>query len=171
MKRKAKAGGAWIRGYMAWQKEDTSLTLTPGAEYSIVLRLNAAAGEFTLCATTEAPKATDSVKDLVLAEVSIPVGAASVTAAMISDTRGDGNKCGIVTSAVDALSACALAENANMLGGVAASGYLKRSGGVMSGRLTAAAERTGASAVRNISYGTEMPMTLKDGEIFILLAE
>ncbi len=171
MKIKAKSGIAWIRGYMAWLKSDLSLTLTPGVEYSIVLRLNVPAGEFTLCAVTDAPLSSGSVKDLVLAEVNIPSGAASVSAAMIMDTREDGNRCGIVTSTIDALSSCALAENANMLGGVASSGYLKRSGGIMSGKLTAAAERTGASAVRNISYGTEMPLTLKDGEIFILLSE
>ncbi len=167
----AQAGVAWIRGYMAWLKADLNLTLTPGAAYSIVLRLNVPAGEFTLCAATDAPLVNDSIRDLVLAEVSVPAGAASVTAAMISDTRGDGSKCGIVTSTVDALASCATAQNANMLGGVAASGYLKRSGGTMTGKLTAAAEKTGASAVRNISYGRVMPTSLKEGEIFILLSE
>ncbi len=171
MKIKAQAGVAWVRGYMAWQKEDLTLTLSPGGEYNVILRLNVPAGEFTLCATTDSPVTSDSIKDLVLAEVSVPTGSDSVTSAMISDTRTDGGKCGIVTSTIDALSSVALAQNANMLGGSAASAYLKRSGGIMTGKLTAAAEETGASAVRNISYGTVMPTTLKEGEVFILLAE
>ncbi len=171
MKITAQAGVAWIRGYMAWLKSSLNLTLTPGAAYSIVLRLNVPAGEFTLCATTDPPQSTDSIKDLVLAEVSVPSGAASVTAAMISDTRTDGGKCGIVTSSVDALKSCATAQKAKMVGGASASAFLKRSGGVMTGKLTAAAEKTGASVVRNISYGTVMPASLKEGEIFILLSE
>ena len=58
-----------------------------------------------------------------------------------------------------------------MLGGAAASEYLKKSGGTMTGTLRAASDTTGASMVRNISYGTTVPTTLADGELFIQLAD
>ena len=167
---RANPGIAWIRGYMAWQKEAAALTLTPGFSYSVVLRLNIPAGEFSLCATTTAPEDSDSIKDIVLAEIVIGSDAAAITEDMISDTRGDSTKCGYVTSTLDALSTIALAENAAMLGGFAASDYLLKSGGVMTGKLSAAPESTGISAVRNISYGTSVPDSLAPGEIFIQLS-
>lgn len=164
------AGIAWIRGYMAWQKSAQSVTLTPGLTYSIMLRLNVPAGEFTLVATDGGATDNESIRDLVLAEITIPSSANAVTADMITDTRSDRNKCGIVTSAVDALAAVGLAENANMLGGVAAGNYMLRSGGAMLGDLRAAADNTGRQVVRNIGYGTTLPDTLADGELFILLS-
>jgi len=162
------AGIGWIRGYMAWQKEALSLTLTPGS-WKILLRLNLAAGEFTLTATEGGALDTELVKDLVLGEAVIPAGSAEITAAMITDTRSDRTKCGYVTSAVDALSTVETAQNANSLGGTPADGFLKRSGGVMTGALTAAKDSTGKLTVRNIGYGTELPDTLADGDLFILL--
>ena len=41
----------------------------------------------------------------------------------------------------------------------------------MTGTLRAASDTTGASMVRNISYGTTVPTTLADGELFIQLAD
>lgn len=163
------AGVAWIRGYMAWQKEDTVVTLAPGS-WRINLRLNLAVGEFTLTASETAPLNTETIRDLTLAEITVPANAAEITAAMITDIRADREKCGIVTSTVDALEAVETAQNANMLGGVAADGYLKRSGGTMTGALTAAPDTTGRQTVRNIGYGTSLPDSLADGELFILLA-
>jgi prolipoprotein diacylglyceryltransferase len=58
------------------------------------------------------------------------------------------------------------------LAAVVALGLLMRkTGGLMSGSLTAAPETTGISVVRNISYGTVLPDVLSEGEIFILLSE
>lgn len=164
-------GIAWIRGYMAWQKTKLSLTLTSGVNYQILLRLNRAAGEFSLVASDGGAVDNESIKDLVIAEVSVPQSAGSVSADMIKDTRTDRNKCGIVTSAVDALAAVGLAEDANMLGGVAAGDYMLRTGGTMAGDLFAAKDATGKQVVRNIGYGTQLPTTLADGELFILLGE
>ncbi|MBQ8187032.1 MAG: hypothetical protein IJX93_02545 [Clostridia bacterium] len=163
------AGVAWIRGYMAWQKSDTTLTLTAGT-WKILLRLNTAAGEFTLNATEGGAVNTETMRDLVLAEVTVPANAGGITDAMIADTRTDREKCGIVTSTVDALETVEHAQNANMLGGVSADGFLRRSGGSMTGALTAAPDATGRQTVRNIGYGTTLPDTLADGELFILLA-
>lgn len=162
------AGIGWIRGYMAWQKEPLSLTLVPGS-WKILLRLNLAAGEFSVTATEGGAVNSDVTRDLILAEVVIPAGTGEITAAMITDTRTDSEKCGIVTSTVDALETVETAQNANTLGGIPAESYLKRSGGIMTGALTAAADSTGKLTVRNIGYGTSLPDTLGDGDLFILI--
>ncbi len=165
------SGIAWIRGYMAWQKTAQTFTLAKGVTYSVMLRLNSLAGEFKLVLTDGGALNNDSIKDLVIAEITVPASAVEVTSDMITDTRTDRNKCGIVTSAVDALATVGLAENANMLGGVAAMNYLLRSGGSMTGELRAAADATGKQVVRNIGYGTSLPSSLGDGELFVLLSE
>ena len=169
-----KIGGgiAWIRGYMAWQENETALTLASGTNYAITLRLNIAEGQFYIFATTQpntVPQRTENVVDLVLAEVSIPAGAVEITGDMITDTRGDTAKCGYVSSAVEVLDIIDNAQNANMLGGEAADKYLKKSGGSMTGPLRAASVAGGASAVRNIGYGYTVPETLADGDLFILI--
>lgn len=168
------AGIAWIRGYMAWLQSPQSFVLVAGRAYSIVLRLNTASGEFTLVATEDTdslPTDTELIRDLVLAEILIPGGCTELAEEMISDTRSDLDKCGFVTCSIDALQTVPFASNAGSVGGVPESAFLRKTGGTMTGKLTAAAEKTGVSAVRNISYGTVMPDVLEEGEIFILLSE
>ena len=165
-------GIAWAYGRMAWQQSALTFTLGAGKTWTILLRLNTAAGEFTCVATDSSaglPNRTESVCDLILAEVTIPAGASSITA--VTDTRADTAKCGVVTSAVDALGTVETARTAQNLGGSAASAYLKKSGGTMTGALRAAADTAGASVVRNISYGATVPASLANGEIFIQLAD
>ncbi len=165
-------GIAWIRGYMAWMKETQSFVLTAGHSYKIVLRLNTASGEFTLVQSENdptVPKDTDLIRDLVLAKIAVPSGAAALTSAMITDTRADIEKCGFVTCTVDALQTVPFAENAGSLDGNTAESFVLRSGGTMTGKLNAAPETTGVSAVRNISYGRTVPDVLAEGEVFILV--
>lgn len=172
MNLKISSGVAWIRGYMAWEKEETTVSLAAGANYAIVLRLNIAEGQFSIIATTETasvPQRTESVVDLVLAQVNIPADAVEITSDMITDTRGDTAKCGYVTGAVEALGTIDNAQNANMLGGESADKYLKKSGGTMTGMLRAISVAGGASAVRNIGYGYTVPDTLPEGDLFILI--
>jgi len=168
MKITVEPGVGWIRGYMAWLREPLEITVTPG-NWNIMLRLNLAAGEFSVTASENAPVNTAAVRDLVLAELVIPANASAVTAAMMTDTRGVREKCGYVTSTVDALGRVENAGNADMMGGIPADGYLKRSGGTMTGALTAAHDNTGRMTVRNIGYGTSLPSALADGDLFILL--
>lgn len=166
------AGIAWIRGYMAWQKADLSLTLEAGKTYAIVLRLNTAAGEFSIVAAEDidsVPLNGESLCDLVLAYAAVPSGTIAITADMITDTRGDSSLCGTVTSTVDALGFVSNAESANMLDGHSANEFLLKSGGTMTGNLKAASESLGAQVVRNIGYGSSVPSTLADGELFILV--
>lgn len=162
---KVGAGIAWIRGYMAWQKTDTVLTLESGHSYTVVLRLDTLAGEFNLVAKEGITPLTDDeyVKEIPIAEVNIPVAAEVLTEKMITDKRD------AVTSTVDALETVETAENANMLGGVSPEGYLKTSGGSMNGELRAKSDGSGMSVVRNIGYGTELPETMAEGDLFILL--
>jgi len=167
-------GIAWIRGYMAWNKQAASFAVASNTSYAVILRLNTASGEFKFIVTDQIESAISNgeyIRDLVLATVAVPSGATEITADMITDTRADKQKCGIVTSTIDALGTTAVAENANMLGGVSADGYMKKTGGVMTGGLRAAPDATGASVVRNISYGSSLPDTLADGELFVLTAE
>lgn len=165
-------GIGWIRGHMAWLKESASFLLAAGMTYTVLLRMDGAAGAFSLIASEGHLPGTDTeyTKDLVLGTVTVPANASSISAAMIADSRLDSTKCGVVTSTVEALGTVALAQNAYMLGGIAASDYLRTTGGIMKGSLRAAADATGAQMVRNIGCGTELPETLADGELFVLLS-
>lgn len=170
----ASHGVAWAKGYMAWLTDDTEIELEAGKNYAVLIRLNIPAGEFKLIVTDNTaalPTRTDSITDLIIAEVRIPAGASAVTAAMITDTRADADKCGYVSNAVDGLGEALHSVDSDKLGGDSASDYLKKSGGIMSGALKAAASQSGSAVVRNISYGTTVPQSLEDGEIFILIGE
>ncbi|MBE6626217.1 MAG: hypothetical protein E7628_03405 [Ruminococcaceae bacterium] len=158
-------GIAWCRGYMAWRNADTSMTLAGSGAYSIVLRLDTLAGEFSLVAKygTEAPEDSEYIKELLLATVSIPTNATAISDKMISDKRV------YVTSTVDALSTVENAQNAAKLGGLSPDEYLKTSGGVMNGDMRAKSDGSGMSVVRNIGYGTTLPDFMTDGDLFILL--
>ncbi len=167
-------GVAWIRGYMAWMQEAQNLVLSAGHDYTIVLRLNTASGEFTIVAAEDAaslPMNTELIRDLVLAEVAVQSSYTALDDGMIRDTRSDITKCGFVTCTVDALQTVPFAENAGSVGGVPESTFLRKTGGTMTGKLVAAEETTGVSAVRNISYGTVLPDVIGEGDIFILLSE
>lgn len=168
-------GAAWINGYMAWNKEIRTLPVSAGQNYIICLRLNLSAGTYTvLCAENPEegayPVRNDVIYDLVLARASVPESAVSGSDASIEDCRCSTELCGVVTSAADGLDTIAFASNAGMLGGHTADEFLPKTGGNMTGKLLAAWENTGVAAVRNISYGTAVPETLREGEIFILLA-
>ena len=172
LKVSVKSGIAWIRGYMAWLGEDTEVTLASGKNYAAVIRLNIPAGEFKLIFTdvpSSEPVRTDSVYDLIIAEISVPAGSSAVTSAMITDTRADADKCGYVSNAVDGLGEALHSADSDKLGGDAASDYLKKSGGIMTGSLKAASSAGGSAVVRNISYGASVPQSLEDGEVFILI--
>lgn len=167
-------GCAWILGHMAWLKEAVLLPVTAGHTYSICLRLHRTAGYFTLEAVEDAealPRRDSEVWDLLLAEVTVSPEAGVVTNAMIADKRYDKAVCGPVVGAADALDHVSYALNSGAVGGLSAGDLLPRSGGVMTGKLQAANDSTGASAVRNIRYGYTLPDTLAEGEIFLLLAD
>ena len=167
-------GIAWIRGYMAWMQSAQTFSFRAGHVYTVVLRLNAASGEFTLVAAEDAdslPTETEMVRDLVLAEIRIPAQTTILTDSMIFDTRSEPSKCGFVTCSIDALQAVPFAEEAGSIGGVPGNMLIQKTGGEMLGNLVAAKETTGISVVRNIAYGTVLPDVLDEGEIFILLSE
>ena len=165
-------GIAWARGYMAFMDDDRDVTLSAGKSYAVLVRLNTALGEFSLVVTesvSSLPTRTESVCDLVVAEIIVPSGTLSVTDAMITDTRAATDKCGFVRNAIDALGEALHAGNADRLGGEEADAYLKRSGGRMTGVIFAASAQNPTPSVRNISYGTQVPATLPNGDVFILV--
>jgi len=168
------AGIAWIRGYMAWMQTAQTFALSAGHSYAVLLRLSLVTGEFSLILTEETeslPTDTELIRDLVLAEITIPAGWPMVTEDMITDTRSDAGKCGLVTCTVDALQTVPYAVNAGAVGGFPETAFLHKDGGTMTGDLVAFPKASGTPAVRNIGYGTVLPDVLEEGDIFILLAE
>jgi len=168
-------GTAWINGYMAWNKNIIEIPVSAGKNYGVYLRLNLRNGSYNVLCAEEPDEDTYPVRDgmvydLVLAYVTVPLNAVSGNDAVINDTRYDAELCGVVTSAADGIGTIAFAANSGALGGKTADEYLLKSGGSMTGKLTAAADSTGVAAVRNISYGTSLPGNLKEGEIFILIS-
>ena len=166
-------GCGWIFGHMAWIPETVTAEVEAGHSYLVLLRLHRTDGRFTLefLEDQSAIARDDALWDLLLAEASVPAGAAAVTADMLTDRRLDERVCGAVDSPVTGLQAVAYAADAGAVGGVPAADLVPKTGCRMTGVLQAYNDATGAPAVRNIRYGTALPETMPDGEIFILLAE
>jgi len=166
-------GCGWISGHMAWIPEPVTAEVEAGHSYLVLLRLHRTDGRFTLEFAEDQTDLTrtDAVWDLLLASAAVPAGSAAVTADMIEDKRLDETVCGAVDSPVSSLQTVAYAADAGAVGGVRAADLLHKTGGRMTGVLQAYNDTTGAPAVRNIRYGTSLPETTAEGEIFILLAE
>lgn len=166
-------GCGWIDGHMGWLTETATAYVEAGHSYLVTLRLHKTDGKFTLCFLEDQSAITrnDTLWDLLLAVVTVPGDAVTVTSSMIQDKRMDGTVCGAVNSPIDGLDAVSYAAEAGSVGGVAGSELVPRSGCTMTGTLVAKNDTTGAPAVRNIRYGTALPSSFTEGEVFILLAE
>jgi len=166
-------GCGWIQGRMAWIKEPAVLPVEAGHSYLVTLCLHREDGQFSLdCREDVADlRRTDRLWDLLLARVQVPADAESITADMITDCRVDPEVCGPVISPLDALQTVAYALDSGTVGGVGPDGLMLKSGGRMTGNLIASPDTSGIPVVRNIRYGTALPETVAEGEIFILLEE
>lgn len=166
-------GCGWIDGHMGWVTDTATAYVEAGHSYLVTLRLYRTEGKFALCFLEDQSAITrnDTLWDLLLAVVTVPSDAVTVTTSMIQDKRLDGTVCGAVNSPIDGLDAVSYASTAGAVGGVAGSDLVPKSGCTMTGTLVAKNDITGAPAVRNIRYGTALPSSLEEGEIFILLAE
>lgn len=173
MTMKVTTGCGWVDGHMAWVSEEVTAAAEAGHSYHVILRLQRSDGQFMLYFGEDLTGITrsETVWDLLLAVVTVPADASAVTADMIEDCRFTSAVCGAVDSALPALQSVAYAADAGTVGGLAAADLVAKSGGKMTGVLQAANDTTGAPAVRNIRYGTVLPDTVTEGEIFILLAE
>lgn len=91
-------GVAWARGYMGRIDSETTLDLSAGHSFTVFLRFNLAQGEASLMVYMDdngwIPVRTGVVCDLVLAIVTVPSGASSITSSMIADKRADSAVCG-----------------------------------------------------------------------------
>lgn len=166
-------GCGWIGGHMAWVKQSLTAYVEAGHRYLVTLRLHRMDGKFTieLLEDQSAVTRSDTIWELLLAVVQVPTGAVAVTSSMITDRRMDGMFCGAVHSPIDGLDAVSYAAQAGAVGGIAGDALVPKAGCTMTGTLYAHNDTTGAPAVRNIRYGTVLPETMAEGEIFILLAE
>ncbi len=108
-----KAGKAWINGYYFIADADETLAIQPDPILPridrLVLRLHLSNREITLvhkqgtaASTPSTPVVTRDAQmiEFSLAILSIPAGASSITAAMITDTRSNITECGFVTSTI-----------------------------------------------------------------------
>lgn len=104
-------GSAFLCGYFCFDDETETHTFqtdVSGHEYDAVLRLNADLGTITLEWITDPASGTIPVRsggiyDLLLARISVPTGATSLSASMITDCRADPAVCGFVSSLVDGI--------------------------------------------------------------------
>lgn len=115
-------GIAWIGGRMAYLDEAASFALTAGHLYTVTLRMDLDLRRFTIEVeedTGVAPLRTETITELLLARVNIPMNATAVTTAMITDKRTDKTVCGAVDSVMEALQSVAYAANSGAVGGQA----------------------------------------------------
>uniref|UniRef100_A0AAU8B0H2 Receptor-binding protein n=1 Tax=Dulem virus 36 TaxID=3145754 RepID=A0AAU8B0H2_9CAUD len=105
-----KAGKAMINGHMYELKEDTDITLTQNTTSSvrrtmILLELNGQTRDITLQTKNFSgsliPSRTETLYQLFLANIRMPVNATSVSAADISDRRAVASECGWVTGFIE----------------------------------------------------------------------
>lgn len=99
---KVNPGTAWVQGYMARLDGELTLELSSGHEYTVYLRQNYGLGEAVIGVYEDndgnIPVRFYGVYDIILGKVKIPADALTVNEAMITDTRGDSELCGYVTS-------------------------------------------------------------------------
>ena len=93
-------GKCYIHGYMAWDKEVETLTVTAGTTVYAVFRLNTDSGEITRL-LSESIQRSGSIYDLAVARITAPAGTVEVTDAMIEDLRSDPDYCGYVQKITD----------------------------------------------------------------------
>jgi len=101
---KVKSGVAWVKGYMARLEGDLVMGVSPGHEYLVCLRQNYGIGRASIFIFEDnegtVPVRFSGIYDIVLAKIRVPAGALVVNTGMITDTRGDSELCGFVTSKV-----------------------------------------------------------------------
>ena len=95
-------GITWANGYMSRLENKTTLELSPGHTYLVLVRQNNNKSTSSLILYADntgwIPVQTEDLHDMILAEVKVPAGAAALTPDMITDKRSDSSLCGYVTS-------------------------------------------------------------------------
>ncbi len=91
-------GKAWARGRMCRMASPLTLDLYAGHEYKVFLRLDIHNGVWSVMVYEDdagyLPIRTQTVFDLIVAEVTVPSGATEITAQMITDRRPSSELCG-----------------------------------------------------------------------------
>ena len=118
---KIHAGKAWAKGYFCYDPFDSTAAFTTDTiphDYYFVLRLDAGTGEINPIWYTDPnlslmPERSPAIHELVIAEVSVPAGAESITNSMITDYRYSSSMCGIVAAAVENIDTDTIAQQIN----------------------------------------------------------
>lgn len=183
MKVRIKPGRAFIKGRFAYDKKDSFLTLESAptlSSYSridmIVLRNNYDDRKSELVvktgvASAEPQEPTLSQPDsgdyyeLCLAKVKVKYGCTEIVQSDITDTRFDQKYCGAVVQLINGLDAAPLLLQMEH--------RFNTWFNAIKGQLTEDAAGSLQTQINNlrdsISYGTELPATGKEGDIFILI--
>ncbi len=99
---KVRPGSAYINGYFCYDDSESTFTLSASSSakkvYYIGLRLDLSAGSISMICVDQAsyPVRNNTVYDIALAKIEVPMSAASVSASNITDLRANKNFCGFV---------------------------------------------------------------------------
>lgn len=185
MKVRIKPGFAFIKGRFAHDKEDAFITIDAAPEASaygridmIVLRNNyidrkcemiykpGTASSNPQEPSLLRPEAGDYY-EMCLAKINVPHGKTEITQADITDTRFDTNYCGAVVQLITGFNAAPLLMQLES--------QFNAWFDTVKNQLTEDAAGNLQLQINNlknsISYGTELPTTGNDGDIFILIEE
>lgn len=174
-----RTGTGLIGGKIKIFEENTTLTLgvasgTLNRIDSVVLRRDDEARDFSIAivkgSPAENPVATEltrsgNIYELKLADVTVAKGVAAVTQASVKDTRADDRVCGWVIGNTGTIDATQLLAQLN----TAFNEWFN----AMKNQLTTDAAGNLQTQINNIKsslkYGTKLPTTGKEGDIFILI--
>ena len=185
MKIRIKPGSGFVKGRFAHDKEDSFLTLEnapSSGSYSridmVVLRANYIDRKCEIIVKTGIASATPQEPtllrpesgdyyELCLAKILVRSGRVEITQSDITDTRFDTNYCGAVVQLINGLNAAPLLLQFESQFNEWFDGIKEQLTEDAAGSLQTQINRLRAS----ISYGTELPSTGNDGDIFILIEE
>lgn len=100
LKVKVRPGKAFIKGYFCYDDAESTFTLSASSSvkktYYIGLRLDLSAGAISMVCVDSGtyPVRNDTVYDLALAKIVVPINAASLSESNITDLRSDRELCG-----------------------------------------------------------------------------
>lgn len=116
-----KPGSAFINGYYCYDDSENTFTLAASSSakktYYIGLRLDLSDGSISMVAVDQGiyPLRNDTVYDLALAKIEVPMNSASLKASNITDLRSDSDLCGFAMCIPETIGSVEYANTAGTL--------------------------------------------------------